>query len=88
MEEGFFVSYDFVSLVFFLGFAFILILTLVSHKVRLDKIYEDIYKHKYEYNQHSYYRNFLTNGDLWEIKNDIEELKRKIEKYNKEIGEE
>jgi hypothetical protein len=86
MEEGFFVSYDFVSVMSFLIIGFILIWTLVSHKVRLDKIYEDIYEHEYKYGQHHYYRKFLKEDDLWELNSDVKEIKRRIEEYDKEVG--
>lgn len=84
MEEGFFVSYDFMSVMFFLIIGFILIWTLVSHKVRLDKIYEDIYEHEYKYGQHYYYRKFLKEDDLWQLKEDIRLLMKEYKKEGEE----
>lgn len=85
MEEGFFVSYHFIEVITFFSIYGIFVWTLITHKVRLDKIYEDIYEHEYKYHTHSYYRKFLKEDDLWELKSDIKLLKKE---YDKEKGEE
>lgn len=84
MEEGFFVSYDFMSAMFFLIIGFILVWTLVGHKVRLDRIYADIYRKESYGSITEYYRNFLIKDDLWQLKEDIRSLMKEYKKEGEE----